>query len=337
MSVIKNEEYPFPFWEWNKSENPESLNDYMIKVKNFFVENFGFYASDISRYDNKIVCYFYVDENENTLPSFCFIHGCKDNEGLNNKYYKCFYIAPVLYNEATDDLLPQIDQEYKISYANDIGAVLKGTKSILLCCSHATQALTVINIELSDRRKMIFFKNKNKDTGLDNLNLIAMNGCLYYTKVKDDNDSTKDIESWIILARSPASSYILNIHNTLTYNDGEYLHKYPYQYINPRYFSSAGGFIPSLEMRKDFLLKLPYFYLGDQYYLKNIYYFSKILNFDTSGPVGSIISIKDKNYIILQHSNKRDNLNNITNNWGTEYTAINTVSLITPIEIEETQ
>ena len=357
MSILKNEEYPFPFWEWQRTENPESLNDYMVKVKNFFVENFGFYASDINSYNNKIVCYFYANENENTLPNFCFIHACEDSNTLESKeYYRYFYIAPVLYQEGNNTLLPQIDIEYKenndqdsfthyykynrFSIASDIGAVLKGNKSILIYSSHPTQILSTLYIELSDERKMIFFKNKDKDTGLNNLNLIAFNACLYYTKIKNDNNSSESIWSWIILARSPASSYIFDIHNTLTYNNGEYLHEYPYQYIDPRYFSSAGGFIPSLTMRKDFLLKLPYFYLGDHYYLENIYYFSKVLEFNTSGPVGSIVSIKDKNYIILQHSNKRNNLYRGSDNnktpWGTEYTAINTVSLITPIEIEDT-
>ena len=331
MSIVKNEEYPFPFWEEPSSS---TIDNYINQVKNFFIEKFGFYVSDITTYQNKRVCYFSI--NENVLPSFCFIHGCPDTDGSSNNYYKYFYIAPVLYNESTNDLLPQTNGEYKKNLNNSNGAIFIDTKAILLYCSNPTKRIGVSYIELSDGRKMIFFKNKDKDTGLDDLNLIAMNGCLYYTKVKDDNDSTKNIESWIILAKSPASSYILDIHNTLTYNNGEYLHEYPYQYINPRYFSSAGGFIPSLTMKKDFLLKLPYFYLGDQYYLKNIYYFSKVLNFDTSGPVGSIVSIKDKNYIILQYSNKKKNISDNTNVWDADMLAINTVSLITPIEIEET-
>lgn len=335
MGILSNNIYDFPYWcthadYHNPPSTDEEVLEYITEVKNFFKNTLGFFGK-IDTYNQKQVCYF--SEEENGDPCFCFCEYFGTASGYPKKLYS---ISPCTYNE---------EEEYYIPMQ---GALKPG--STVICAVGICSNLISIgfdqrqnvckpiiqDIKFTDGRRLLLLKNKNITTNDDQY--LGINGALYFTKIYFQENI--ELNKWIIFANTPSTSYFQEIGKTACFSNGQSFHgdydtsnKQAYSFICPNILEASGGFLPDPLMLKDFLLKIPQFYIGDEAYLKEISFFSKIKDLNNLGSLGTIISIKNKNFIILKHriGARSDSIIN------SNYQSIFTISWIIPVDIEENE
>lgn len=280
----------------------ETVEGYFDEMKDFF-HNIGFYSYGERQTYNSLLVDYYSDV-ENGEPCFCFCQLVK------NKYV-LFGICPCLYNKSNNTYYPFTISGISENYALAICQY----KSIIVFSTGQSETNNskyyglypkVKYIYLNDGRKIFFFISQYEGdpavspTSLG-YKLFNFGGCLYFTNIKCRDQNISNNKKCIIFSDSPNTSYFQEIDSTASLVNDLLVHgEYRYNFMNPRTLLTCGGYIPNMGMRKDFLLKLPCFYIGDEYYIEEITFFSDGNGLRNGGSsVGDIINIDNKEYIIL--------------------------------------
>lgn len=321
MSIILNKEYDFPYREKISTySSATTLPDYLDEIKNFFVETLEFYYMGRETYNSYLFDFFANNENDE-YPCFCIGQVNQSSNNYTLGIIPCSNGIPYKPNHA----FATLSYQYIYSAGN---AIIFGAPS-----TKQNTKPVVRYIKFEDGRKAVFFKNKNSLTNTDIY--LGIHGVLYFTDIKYNGNNISNKKQWIIFSDAPNTSYISEIEKTASFSQGNPYHQKYYHYLNPRYMVTCGGYIPDMAKGKDFLLKLSHYYIGDDYYLNEISYFSKIKNIDTGIPIGTIMEVDGKEYVILINTAgmnvgygvSTSITNNATSPWS--------ISLIVPVDLEE--
>lgn len=326
-NIISNEIFDFPLPESGiKPTTEEQRLAYFEQIKNFFINTLNFYqyGNTVQTYDNHYVYYF--SDSQSGEPCFCIVLWSND----------IYYLCPCLYKAGNNSYEPSLHNFTSESFIkSSIYPQISGIIFDLNGTYHTTgntvrdfqeSVIVVQKINLEDGRKIILFKAKTKENYEDYY--VGTNCCLYYTRIYSEANNNNFLRKWIIFSDAPNTSYISEIETTASFTNRNYFHQNKYLFSNPNSMLLSGGQIPNLMMNKDYLLKLPNFYIGDNFYISEISLFSKVKNLNSAAPVGTILTIKGKDYIILWNHDDGQ-----TGNTGSIRTyQVATPSLIIPIE-----
>ena len=312
-NILSNNSYTFPTRDTALSYR--DFPDYMDEVKNFFINKLGFYVyEDRESYEwtsNFNIYIDYYSDKENGDPFFCFRNA---RPVYTNHDSGSFYLEPCSYNDI---------KYHPLTMGYTTAAEIDRTAGAVLPCkggsidaiyfnffsSYSMQNIDIIvkDIKFKDGNRAIFFRSQKKSD--HQYFKYGHNAVLFYTDIVFQNQIIKD---WVFLNLTINTSYNPFLQQHLTDKHIDKNKKENIYIPNITKLEDTGGLIP-INQGKEYLIKQN-FYIGNDAYIPNIYRFSNLIGSSSyKGMMGNVVTIKNKEYLILYNGYRFYNDDNTYN------------------------